>query len=423
MMVRSFKTGVAILKWKMDGIHHIEIKTGGHVVVAEPFAGAAVSHHLKMLYAFFISDHIAISTETHYIKSMRMEHMSRSSNDPITTMAGLSSDRWQNKQTEIIARNIIRFDFRSLDILKLFDANHNCLYISAKMIDYKCSDRTVRDNVVLKQGASNNPREHEIIHFVKSNTNIPVPNVIQTWENNGEYFMLMDRVDGEPLSTVWEDYTDNQKSTIKEELRNIVQEMREIKSDYIGGIVDKNMEWRDFLISENWLTTAIPTEPMFFELRWEKAKDHIGPSSKNTIESLRKQRNIPHKFVLTHCDLNPDNIMCKNGHIVCILDWEMSGFYPEYWEYTRAISHAGYPRYWKQIMMEILPEYKLEGRIEKLIICEKMLNNEHIQDKTHYQRIIDHILSMECPNKSCKFNNVTGREKCEKCGTELAVSI
>ena len=43
-----------------------------------------------------------------------------------------------------------------------------------------------------------------------------------------------------------------------------------------------------------------------------------------------------HKIVLTHNDLSPRNILVRDGKVVAIVDWELSGFYPDYWEYVKA---------------------------------------------------------------------------------------
>ena len=38
---------------------------------------------------------------------------------------------------------------------------------------------------------------------------------------------------------------------------------------------------------------------------------------------------------LTHSDLLPKNILVNGSTITVIIDWEMAGFYPEFWEYCR----------------------------------------------------------------------------------------
>ena len=57
-----------------------------------------------------------------------------------------------------------------------------------------------------------------------------------------------------------------------------------------------------------------------------------------------------HQRVMTHSDLRPENIIVSytapdiTGQasigITGLIDWEVSGVYPEYWEYVKAIAHV-----------------------------------------------------------------------------------
>ncbi|KAF9067680.1 hypothetical protein BDP27DRAFT_1403723 [Rhodocollybia butyracea] len=42
-----------------------------------------------------------------------------------------------------------------------------------------------------------------------------------------------------------------------------------------------------------------------------------------------------HRICFTHSDLNPSNIVVKDDRLAALIDWEFSGWYPEYWEYTQ----------------------------------------------------------------------------------------
>ncbi|KND87311.1 hypothetical protein TOPH_08021 [Tolypocladium ophioglossoides CBS 100239] len=53
-----------------------------------------------------------------------------------------------------------------------------------------------------------------------------------------------------------------------------------------------------------------------------------------------------HEFVMTHNDLDPRNILVKGSQVVALLDWEYSGFYPEYWEYCKALWRPGWDGSW-----------------------------------------------------------------------------
>jgi transposase-like protein len=52
-----------------------------------------------------------------------------------------------------------------------------------------------------------------------------------------------------------------------------------------------------------------------------------------------------HKIVFAYGDLNMRNIMVENGKGTGIVDWETAGFYPSYWEYTKA--HFVTKRHWR----------------------------------------------------------------------------
>lgn len=62
------------------------------------------------------------------------------------------------------------------------------------------------------------------------------------------------------------------------------------------------------------------------------------------------------KFVLTHGDLLPQNIIVRDGRITGIVDWEYSGFFPEYLEYALAVSRRHYigEEWWKEVLEEVM---------------------------------------------------------------------
>lgn len=45
---------------------------------------------------------------------------------------------------------------------------------------------------------------------------------------------------------------------------------------------------------------------------------------------------VDRTIVMTHNDLDPRNILIQGSWVVALLDWELSGYYPEYWEYCKA---------------------------------------------------------------------------------------
>ena len=63
----------------------------------------------------------------------------------------------------------------------------------------------------------------------------------------------------------------------------------------------------------------------------------------------------PSKFVLTHGDLAARNIMVQDGRITGIVDWEYSGFFPEYMEYALAtVIHDNIEEWWLPVLKKVL---------------------------------------------------------------------
>ncbi len=60
-------------------------------------------------------------------------------------------------------------------------------------------------------------------------------------------------------------------------------------------------------------------------------------------ELLTSKLSTGHQIVMTHSDIRPQNILVqytapRSIKITGLIDWEMSGAYPEYWEYVKALN-------------------------------------------------------------------------------------
>lgn len=52
--------------------------------------------------------------------------------------------------------------------------------------------------------------------------------------------------------------------------------------------------------------------------------------------------------VFTHGDLSSLNILVHGEEVVGIIDWETSGWYPSYWEYTTACQTNARNIFWRE---------------------------------------------------------------------------
>lgn len=83
----------------------------------------------------------------------------------------------------------------------------------------------------------------------------------------------------------------------------------------------------------------------------DSSRNPIGPfADEATFNQVLRNPDDParagHRMSFTHADLNSRNILVDEvvqqdgslgGRVTGIVDWEMAGYYPEYWEYTKAL--------------------------------------------------------------------------------------
>lgn len=56
----------------------------------------------------------------------------------------------------------------------------------------------------------------------------------------------------------------------------------------------------------------------------------------------------------------------KDGRVAALIDFELSGFYPEYWEYTTAMNVNRFDGFWKAEIPKFLKEFPDELEMERL---------------------------------------------------------
>ncbi|KAK2809125.1 hypothetical protein FQN50_004182 [Emmonsiellopsis sp. PD_5] len=178
------------------------------------------------------------------------------------------------------------------------------------------------------------------------------------WEcrqlNNDRIAMIADFVPGKPLDKVWPTLNEQQRASIKQQLADHLKLFRSCTKPYIGR-VNHQPTRNPYEGIETKFMGPFDSEAKFDEWCLSRLK---GASEKNkwrkTLTELRSTS--PSRFMLTHGDLFPRNILVEDGKVTGIVDWERSGFYPEYVEYALAarLYDYGGEEWWKPLLMEIL---------------------------------------------------------------------
>ncbi|POS72631.1 hypothetical protein DHEL01_v208972 [Diaporthe helianthi] len=152
--------------------------------------------------------------------------------------------------------------------------------------------------------------------------------------------MVSDRLPGQRLSEVWADLTKEGRKSIIAQLREQIGNKRACTQSYIGRLNNRstcNVYEPVPVIGE--VCGPFIDEEHFDRWCLDRVPDGLfGFTKRKWARWLEKERQRPlGKFVLTHGDLSPSNIIVDGGVVTGIVDWERSGFWPEYAEYAFAM--------------------------------------------------------------------------------------
>jgi len=88
--------------------------------------------------------------------------------------------------------------------------------------------------------------------------------------------------------------------------------------------------------------------------------------SQELANQYRQQLADDHGIVFTHADLCGDHIFVEptTGKITGLIDWEMAGWWPAYWEYAKSQFGGRYQTWWTTLVANFLHPYQHEFRID-----------------------------------------------------------
>jgi aminoglycoside phosphotransferase (APT) family kinase protein len=172
-------------------------------------------------------------------------------------------------------------------------------------------------------------------------------------------------VPGRPIGQMLDAMTDEQLKQAVIDMKGFVSELRQIPSKTTsefqicnsmgGGILD----WR------------VP-DSQRGELRFKTEADLNKYLTDPFCDDIRKRaaisHNVQHDIVFTHGDLNPRNILVENGKITGIVDWENAGWFPEYWEFSKAhYSVRSLMRWLADVVDQVFEGYRDELMVENML--------------------------------------------------------
>ncbi|KAI1144064.1 kinase-like domain-containing protein [Hypoxylon sp. FL0543] len=205
--------------------------------------------------------------------------------------------------------------------------------------------------------------EFNALRMVRRYTSIPVPEVLDvavervaaddsfSWPKT---YLLITRIPGLPLWRCQNVLSDRDIERIANQLKDYVAQLRDIpklaKSD--AAICNTLGE----ACRDSRIRGASPVGPFADEAAFSQILRFSDDPARRG-----------HRIVFTHADLNPRNILVdqtvqSDGSIgwsvTGIVDWETAGYYPEYWDYTKAMFEGfRWSQRYNEMVQEVFSEF------------------------------------------------------------------
>ncbi|OSX62482.1 hypothetical protein POSPLADRAFT_1142796 [Postia placenta MAD-698-R-SB12] len=209
--------------------------------------------------------------------------------------------------------------------------------------------------------------EGHIINFIREHTSIPVPHVVAAIAWYDRRFVLMKRVHGDNLQAVWRHLDTEQRANIVEQLRSFVLQLRALKSSHGPAVCGLNGAATIDSRVSSYPIGPFADESAFNDGLIDAAEPYL---CEEILADVRSRMRDDHQIMFTHADLAPRNILVRGGTIVAVVDWEEAGWYPEHWEFVRAMYFPmARPRdeAWMRAIRDFIPE---DYEKDWLVDCE-----------------------------------------------------
>ncbi|CRL24950.1 Protein kinase-like domain [Penicillium camemberti] len=205
--------------------------------------------------------------------------------------------------------------------------------------------------------------EAEAMHLASTHTTIATPKLLSAYILDGVGYIVMSYERGESLAQYWDRVSKTEQNRVLEQLQDYVNQMREIPGDFIGGL--DGSPCRDGIFEAgygdytSYSYGPSESEESFNEGIVQALRDQMRPK---TVRGLKN-----HKIVFTHGDLHPGNIIVRADGTVVLLDWGLAGFWPEYWEFYRALFTIPWRGSWDRMVEKFIPPFYVEHSVIKRV--------------------------------------------------------
>nr|POF13696.1 hypothetical protein CFP56_02719 [Quercus suber] len=184
-----------------------------------------------------------------------------------------------------------------------------------------------------------------------SNKELPIPELVG-WRRTGDVnFIYMSLVPGVTLEACWPTLSEQERALISQQLKRMVESLRTLKQRstrrFIGSISQSQIQdiffHADAKAGPFCSVRDFNDRFQFWAMSWL-------PVAQRPPDPLRALLPDTSEVCFSHADLHFDNILISgppgSRSVAAVVDWGMSGWYPEYWEYCKMLLLTGHHERW-----------------------------------------------------------------------------
>lgn len=208
-------------------------------------------------------------------------------------------------------------------------------------------------------------REIEAMRYVQEHTSIPVPNVIQVHldesEDEARSWMLMERLPGVELGSVWTEMDGSAQAQTISELKSYFDELHSLRpptTTRMGpawiGSCSQGAAY-DHRIDNMRTCGPFASIGAFHDMLVAP----LGDLRPDWLPKYRGRLPDDDEVVFVHADFGDENVLidAATGRVTGIIDWEMAGFWPRWWEYRKGLFGSSCQPWWEDILNKIMVAY------------------------------------------------------------------
>lgn len=238
----------------------------------------------------------------------------------------------------------------------------------------------VNEHFVVKMGHGVPLVEADNMRFLAEKSKVPVPKVHAAFRDpdSNKTYIIMESVPGDTLEKLLPSLDQAEKTIISRLVKDAMTELRRIPPpDYLGMLNRQpyldGVFWTEGLnpqISGPFASQKEMNCAIIERMRQTESDQYL-----RLVQTMVDTTLHDHRTVFTHGDLQPKNIMVErlasqNGCAefkITLLDWESSGWYPEFWDFCNATIACRFKPDWLELVPDILDQYPVEFLMMQIV--------------------------------------------------------